>query len=127
MPSAIGTSGLFAPSIVGRPGEQRLLSRPGAPGGRPGSAAWPIFRPMGVGSYAIRGVSRDVQGNPLGDCTVILFQTGNDAIYGRVVSDAAGVFSFSVPNTTTRFYAVFYRPGPPIDVAGTTVNTLVGS
>ena len=87
-----------------------------------------LLRPtaQGIGSYTISGVSRDAQGNLLGGCTVLLFITGSDALYGKVVSEAVtGAFSFSVPNTTTPYYAVFFNSAGSL--AGVTVNTLVGS
>jgi hypothetical protein len=99
----------------------------GRPGRRFNTPEIPFRSVRGTASYRIAGVSRDANGNPLPLCTVTLFETGTDRIVQKVVSEAVtGVFAFSVPDTTTRYYAVFYLAGAP-DVAGTTVNTLVGA
>lgn len=120
-----------ATDILGRPGDGTSLAPPGARGGRVGSGKPGIDLPLrtrrGIGSYKITGISRDVQGNVLPLCTVMLFATGSDVLVSKVVSEAVtGAFSFLVPDTTTRYYAVFYLAGTT-DISGTTVNTLVGS
>lgn len=129
MPSACG--GLWGlkfghTDILGRPGDGSPLGRPGARGGRINQGDLPLRTPPGVRTFRIAGISRDANGNPLGACTVMLFETGTDRLAQKVVSDAGGVFGFSVSDQSTRYYAVFYRAGVP-DVSGATVNTLVGS
>lgn len=89
---------------------------------------WLDFFPIKYGNarYLISGVTRDVNGNPLGGCTVKLYTTVDDVERYTTVSDGAGNFSFSVPSNGWTWYAVAYLAGSP-DVAGTTVNTLVGA
>lgn len=70
------------------------------------------------------GITKDRAGLPLGGCVVHLFRTADDVKVAATVSDGAGVFSFAVPAGVAH-YAVAYLAGSP-DVAGTTVNTLVG-
>lgn len=81
--------------------------------------------------YTISGVTKDSYGNALGSCVVDLFETSTDRLVQSVLSDpATGVYRFSsqgIGNETSvsRYYIVAYKAGSP-DVAGTTVNTLVG-
>lgn len=100
-------------------------------------------------NYTISGQTLDGSGAPLAGCTVHLFYTdiiGNNSFVGSgnvvpgvsntkdievglVVSDANGNYSFFVdaPGAApSAYYVVAYLPGSP-DVAGTTVNTLVGT
>ncbi len=76
--------------------------------------------------YLIAGVTRDSGGAPLGSCVIQLFRTSDDAIIEEKTSAGDGSFSFTVPNGITQYYIVAYKAGSP-DVAGTTVNTLVGT
>lgn len=100
---------------------RRIAGRVAGPGFCP--PAEPLYAST---SYSISGISRDANGNALGGCTVMVFYTGIDKLYTKVVSDANGVWRALVPDKVTQFYAVSYLAGSP-DVAGTTVNTLVGS
>lgn len=76
-------------------------------------------------TYTISGVTKDSAGAVLGGVTVDLFDTATDTIISTTVSDATtGGYKFFANNVTTN-YAVAYKTGAP-DVAGTTVNTLVG-
>lgn len=70
----------------------------------------------------ITGITRDCQGNPLGNCTVKLFGTDNDVLYGQTTSDGSGNYSISA-GPGRQYYVVVYKAGSP-DVAGTSVNTL---
>ena len=72
----------------------------------------------------IAGVTKDSSGAALGGCTVNLFLTSTNQIVATVISDADGNYSFSVASSNP-YYAVSYKAGSP-DVAGTTLNTLVG-
>lgn len=84
--------------------------------------------------YRITGVTKDSTGAALGTCAVDIYETVTSAnpnepkgrLVGSTVSDAAGNYSVDVyagPGAT--FRAVMYKAGAP-DVAGVSVNTLVG-
>lgn len=76
--------------------------------------------------WTISGQTLNSSINPLGGCTVTLFQTGTNLEIASQVSDGGGNYAFRLQAlTTATFYVVAYLPGSP-DVAGTTVNTLVG-
>jgi hypothetical protein len=72
------------------------------------------------------GVTKDSTGAALGTCAVDLFRTADDVVMDRTVSDASGNYEFRSASLSTAYYVVAYRAGAP-DVAGTTVNTLVGT
>lgn len=120
------------PSMVeGVGGNVRAMQRgPFLPGGGLKSATSALmgFRSRVLFSdkaYKISGTTKDSNGNALGNCTVDLFYTVDDAKAATVESDSSGLFSFSIgPNAAC--YIVAYKSGAP-DVAGTTVSTLVGS
>lgn len=73
----------------------------------------------------ITGVTRDKTGAVLGSCVVHLFRTDSDLIVQATTSDGSGNYTFSMVGLGTKYYVVAYLPGSP-DLAGTTVNTLVG-
>lgn len=75
-------------------------------------------------NYVISGVTKDATGAPLGGVTVELFNTATDRREQAMVSDASGNYAFVV-DKTQRWYLNAYKSGAP-DVAGSTVNTLVG-
>jgi hypothetical protein len=75
-------------------------------------------------AYKIAGITRDSTGAPLGNVTVQLFRTQDDFFVEEKISDGSGNFSFDA--TPVAHYLVAYKAGAP-DVAGTTVNTLVGA
>lgn len=72
----------------------------------------------------ITGVTRDSTGVALGNCVVQLFRTVNDVLVVETTSDANG--NFAITAGGDGFYIVAYKVGSP-DVAGTTLNTLIGS
>lgn len=74
--------------------------------------------------WLITGVTRDSAGAVLGNCTVHLFNTIDDAEIAQMNSDASGNYSFTIDGNGQQRYAVAYLAGSP-DVAGTTVNTLI--
>lgn len=84
------------------------------------------LKPIPPKYYSISGVTRDSAGAALGNCTVHLIGSTNDAIYEQKVSDASGAFEFRSASPKQNFYLVAYKPGSP-DVAGTTINTLIGT
>jgi hypothetical protein len=73
----------------------------------------------------ISGVTRDYLGNVLGTCTVWLFRTNDKYYMGVTVSDANGVYSFNVIDTSTEYFVRAYKDGTP-NVFGTTDDDLVG-
>jgi hypothetical protein len=91
--------------------------------------------------YTISGVTYNAAGAVLGGCAVEVFTSENPPrLVGAAVSDpATGAYSVDVPgptaigtpsdgevpDVTLTFQAVAYLPGSP-DVAGVTVNTLLG-
>jgi hypothetical protein len=83
--------------------------------------------------YVISGVTRDTAGNPLGGCTVRVFEKMG-LLRAEVVSDANGNYRVDVNGPDAidaesgellTFQCVAYLPSSP-DQAGVTVNTLVG-
>lgn len=76
-------------------------------------------------TFLITGTTKDSTGAALANCEVELYNTITDTVIARMVSDANGLYSFFATNLQNH-YAVAYKVGAP-DVAGTTVNTLVGA
>ena len=85
----------------------------------------PICKCAPAQVFTIAGVTRNSAGAALGTCDVHLFRTDNDSEAAQLTSDANGVYSVASSSQITH-YAVAYKAGSP-DVAGTTVNTLVGT
>jgi hypothetical protein len=77
--------------------------------------------------YIISGVTRNAAGAVLPFCTVDVYESVSDLRRNTTVSDANGNYTLEVngPATGFTFYLVAYLAGSP-DVAGTSVNTLVG-
>lgn len=75
---------------------------------------------------AISGITRNSGGAVLPNCAVHLFRTVDDLEIDQTTSDAVGYYEFRSAIPVERYYAVAYLAGAP-DVAGTTVNTLVGA
>lgn len=73
----------------------------------------------------VTGVTRDANGTALGNCNLILVRTLDNSVAALSTSDANGNYVIYASSLLTH-YLVAYRPGSP-DVAGTTVNTLVGT
>jgi hypothetical protein len=77
--------------------------------------------------FRITGTTKDSTGAALGTCVVDLFDTATDVRLDTTTSDASGVFEFrGAGQPPNAYYLVAYKAGSP-DVAGTTVNTLVGT
>ncbi len=96
------------------------------------------FRRLGIPAFVIgripppatrltvSGITKDSTGTALGSCVVSLYRTLDDVMIEEVTSDATtGVYLFSSVGLGQTYYVVAYKAGSP-DVAGTTVNTLVG-
>jgi hypothetical protein len=76
--------------------------------------------------FQIGGQTKDSTGAALGGCTVGLFVTATGVRIETAVSNADGYFYFKSPAQAATHYVVAYLAGSP-DVAGTTLNTLVGA
>lgn len=85
------------------------------------------FRSRSFSTYTatVSGVTKDSTGAALASVTVQLFRTVDDAYIGETTSNGSGVYSIASV-VSGPFYIVAYKAGAP-DVAGTTVNTLVGT
>jgi hypothetical protein len=75
---------------------------------------------------AISGYTRDRAGAILPNCEVHLYRTLDDLEMDETTSDAAGYYEFRSAIPVETYYVVAYKAGSP-DVAGTTLNTLVGT
>ena len=91
----------------------------------------PKFPTPSVPQYVISGVSRDNTGAALGGCTCTLFNVTTDGSgvdqftqQAAMVSDANGIFSFSV-STNGNWRVTFDLAGSPIR-AGITLKTVTG-
>ena len=89
---------------------------------------WGLPDPQGGANfrYGVIGVTRDVNGTPLGGVTVKLYRTSTDEMVSAQVSDPVGNFLCSTPYYPDTHYLVTYKAGFP-DVFATTVNTLTGA
>jgi hypothetical protein len=77
-------------------------------------------------SLFLTGVTKDSTGTPLGSCVVQLFTTADERFIKETTSDSVtGAYSFDIL-VTGPFFIVAYKAGSP-DVAGTTINTLLGA
>lgn len=93
-------------------------------GARGVGPSWQGRIPLPAPYQRLTGVTKDSSGNALGGCTVMAFRTVDNVFLGQAVSDSNGNYDFRVPSLDAS-YLVIYKAGAP-DVAGTTVNTLVG-
>lgn len=82
--------------------------------------------PLPVQVLRIFGVTKDSTGAALGGCTVKLYRTADDVLVDAVVSDGSGNYEFRSASLSTAYYVMAYKAGGT-DVAGVTVNTLVGT
>jgi hypothetical protein len=82
--------------------------------------------PLPATKLLIFGVTKDSAGAVLASCTVSLYRTLDDMLFEKVISDGSGNYAFSAIGLSEQYYVVAYKAGSP-DVAGTTVNTLVGT
>lgn len=80
----------------------------------------------GTHRFIITGVTRDVNGSPIGGATVTLFQTTLQLMVDQIVSDPNGNYQVSSPYYPDAHFIVVYKTGSP-DVFGTTANTLIGA
>ena len=76
--------------------------------------------------YVISGITKDSAGVALGNCVVEVFETISRRLHASTISDVTGAYLVDVTGEAdVTFFVVAYQAGSP-DVAGTTVNTLVG-
>lgn len=78
--------------------------------------------------WLLSGVTKDSAGATLGNCRVVIFETGRIVVccmpvVAETISDGSGNYAVEVPGNTG-YQAIAYKPGSP-DVAGVTVNTIV--
>lgn len=95
-------------------------------------------RPLGVGPsvqgglplppkyFVLADIATDGSGTPMAGATINLFRTADNAFIDRVVSGADGSYEFRTPAPASNYFVVAYKAGAP-DVAGTTVNSLIGT
>lgn len=77
--------------------------------------------------FAVSGVTRDAYGSAVGGVSVKLFTAVDDVLVERVTSDPnTGAYTVLTPNYPDPHYIVAHKTGVP-NIAGATVNTLVGS
>lgn len=86
--------------------------------------SWQGRIPQPAAYQRLVGVTKDSGGSTLGQCVVQAFRSVDGAFITQTMSDANGNYDLRVP-TLDAVYLVAYKAGAP-DVAGTTVNTLVG-
>lgn len=84
------------------------------------------WQPLPAVSLRIFGVTKNSAGAALGGCTVHLFETLVNKAVDEGVSDGSGNYEFRSASLSTQYYVRAYKAGAP-DVAGTTINTLVGT
>ena len=90
--------------------------------------AWimPPPKPSGAnGRFVFNGFSRDASGGVIAGVTVKCMLTATDTKQSEAVSDGNGLFVVSTAEAGGH-YLIFYKTGTP-DIAGTTVNTLLGA
>ncbi len=85
----------------------------------------PLDEGGGQQMVKISGQTKDSGGNPLSYVTVSGFLTADGSFVRQIVSDVGGYYVFTTQYLTAH-YLVAYKAGSP-DVAGSTVNTLIGS
>jgi hypothetical protein len=77
--------------------------------------------------YQIGAVTKDKATSvAVGGCTVKLYRASDDVMIATTTSDGSGNYAFWVADSVTNYYARAYKVGAP-DIAGTTLNTLVGT
>ena len=92
-----------------------------------GPGPFDFLAPHGTGPLrTITGTTRDSTGAALANCDVKLVRARDNAIVDEVTSGADGSFTFQTASPHETYFLVAYLVGSP-DVAGTTVNTLVGA
>ena len=86
---------------------------------------WNVYTTGSRHRMVFTGITLDAAGNPLGGCTVQLFNTATGQIVDTQISDPKGNYKCTDPNNVACFL-VAYLPGSP-DVTGATVDELTGT
>lgn len=92
------------------------------------AAWWGEYDPAaGAASrYGFVGVTRDVNGTPVGTCVVKLFRTSDDVLLDTTTSDSDGNFLLNTAYYPDAHYIYSHKSGSP-DIDGVTPNNLVGT
>lgn len=93
--------------------------------GRLHSLFRPRTMPLPARYLKIFGVTKNSAGAVLAGCTVKLYETPTDRYVETTTSDESGNYEFRSASLTMTYYVVAYKAGSP-DVAGVTVNSLIG-
>ena len=64
-------------------------------------------------TYTLSGYTRDQNGNPLGNCDVVLFSASDDSVVDTTTSDANGYFEFTGLTSSGAYYLRAYKSGTP--------------
>jgi hypothetical protein len=76
--------------------------------------------------YVLSGITRNSTGTALADCNVEAYEVVSGLLRGATVSNSLGEYLIHVTGGEGLvFFVVAYKAGAP-DVAGTSLNTLVG-
>lgn len=100
-------------------------------GGVPNTQALPAVRSFTEAAvpfeypFSISGTTKDSAGAALASCSLALFRTADNSVAALGTSDASGNYLLGA-SPSIAHYLEAYKAGAP-DVAGTTVNTLVGA
>jgi len=92
------------------------------------AAWWGEFdQAAGAGSrFGFVGVTRDVNGSPVGSCSVKLYRTSNDILLDAIISDPNGNFLLNTAYYPDAHYIVAHKTGSP-DIDGVTPNNLIAT
>lgn len=98
----------------------KVINNQGVPAILPGITPLPATR------LIISGLTRDgVTQVAIPGCTVSLFRTLDNFCFETVISDGSGAYSFSAIGLSETYYVTAYTAAG--DLAGITLNTLVGA
>ena len=85
-----------------------------------------VTPPRFIGGLTITGQTLDSTGVALASCTVVLELSSDGSRVASTTSDGSGNYTFVSIASGTNYQLNAYLPGSP-DVAGITLNTIVGS
>ena len=71
-------------------------------------------------TYTLSGYTKDSNGNPLGNCDVVLFDASDDSVVDTTTSDENGYFEFTGLSKQGAFYLRAYKSGTPNVFGATT-------
>lgn len=93
------------------------------------SNAWGTYDQVGPGGasrYGFVGVTRDSNGTEVGNCSVKLFRTSDNALIDITTSDPRGNFLLNTPFYPDAHYIVCHKNDGPV-ISGASTNTLIGT